>query len=293
MALDAARRGWIPQKAGHVAPAYLRRFPRCFRIEHPRPGPQAMTAEDAVPGDAGQIVDVMRAGFDQSWLDIMLYGCAGVEHYVESQIRLGPPARNRYMVCRKDGAVVGATEFRILGETLFWNNVAVLPAEQGSRVAATLLRAMVKEARGLGLRELSLDVLASNGKALAGYERMGLRPTAERTYWRGTFPQGGSLSNYSISDHAQAEVVQARFGFSQFSVEGGGRTWKVGRLGARYFRLQGWDCASDPGLAGFLGALEPERELLALLEGAPPREVPWHPLAVAKRMTGPLEGLRV
>jgi ribosomal protein S18 acetylase RimI-like enzyme len=262
-------------------------------IERRRCGAQPMIAANAVPGDAGRIVEVMRAGFDQAWLDITLYGCAGVEHYVEAQIRLGEPAHNRYMVCRKEGAVVGVTEFRILGETLFWNNVAVLPAEQGSGVGATLLRAMVKEARGLGLRELSLDVLESNVKGLAGYERIGLRTTAERSYWRGAFPRGANPGSFSVPDHSQAEVVHARFGFSQFSVEGGGRTWKVGRLGGRYFRLLGWECASDPDLAGFLGALEPERELLALLEGAPPREVPWQRLAVVKRMSGPLESLRV
>jgi hypothetical protein len=76
-------------------------------------------------------------------------------------------------------------------------------------------------------------------------------------------------------------------------VEGRGETWSVGRLGGRYFRLLGWECASHPGLAGFLGALEPERELLAMLEGPPPREVPWQRLAVARRMSGPLDGLRI
>jgi ribosomal protein S18 acetylase RimI-like enzyme len=252
-----------------------------------------MIVDNAVPGDAARIVEVVREGFDQAWLDIMIYGCAGVEHYVEAQIRLGVAARNQYLVCRKDGAVVGVTEFRTLGDTLFWNNVAVLPAEQGSGVGATLLRAMVKRARGLGLRDLALDVLESNVKGVAAYERLGLRTTAERSYWRGTFPRGGDLGRFSIGDHAEAEVVHARFGFSQFTVEGGGRTWKVGRLGGGYFRLLGWECASDPELGGFLGALEPERELLALLEGPPPRQVPWRRLAVAKRMGGPLESLRV
>jgi ribosomal protein S18 acetylase RimI-like enzyme len=252
-----------------------------------------MIADDAVPSDAARIVDVMRGAFDRAWLDITLYGCAGIEHYVEAQIRLGAPARNRYRVCRKDGVVVGVTEFRTLGETLFWNNVAVLPAEQGSGVGPTLLRAMVKEARSLGLRQLSLDVLDSNVKGLASYERIGLKTTGERSYWRGAFPRGAGLGGFSIADHAQAEVVHARFGFSQFTVEGRGETWSVGRLGGRYFRLLGWECASHPGLAGFLGALEPERELLAMLEGPPPREVPWQRLAVARRMSGPLDGLRI
>jgi ribosomal protein S18 acetylase RimI-like enzyme len=252
-----------------------------------------MTADNAVPSDAARIVELMREGFAQDWLDITLYGCAGVEHYVEAQLRLGAPARNHYKVCRKGGVVVGVTEFRILGETLFWNNVAVLPAEQGSGVGATLLRAMVQEGRDLGLRVLSLDALVSNVKAVAGYERIGLKTTAERSYWRGVFPRGSDLGHFSIPDHAQAEVVQARFGFSEFTVQGDGRTWTVGRLGARYFRLLGWECASDPGLARFLGALEPGRELLALLEEAPPREVSWQRLAVAKRMSGLLGSLRV
>jgi len=252
-----------------------------------------MTAEGAVPGDAGRIVEVIRQGFDPAWMGVILYGCAGVEHYVEAQIRLGASSPYRYKVCRQGGVIVGAAEFRILGATLFLNNVAVLPAGQGHGVGGTLLRVMVEEGRSQGLREFSLDVLGSNAPAVSWYERLGLKTTAERSYWLGTLPRAAAPGNYSSSDLAQANLVHARFGFSEFSVEGGSRTWKVGRLGGSYFRLVGWQCASDPGLAGFLGAMDSERKLLALVDGSPPEDVPWQLVAVTKRMSTPLEGLHL
>jgi ribosomal protein S18 acetylase RimI-like enzyme len=252
-----------------------------------------MTGHDAVPADAAQIVRVMRLGYDPSWLEVMLYGCDGVEHYVESQIRLGQACTYRYKVHRQDGEVVGVAEFRCLEATLFLNNIVVLPAGQGGGVGRALLREMVEEARQQGRTTLALDVLDTNARAMSWYERIGLEATSERSYWHGPLPGGAPSTSFTIPDHPQAEVVHARFGFSEFSVDGGGRTVRVGRLGPRYFRLVGWSSASDRNLTAFLGALEPSRRLLAILDSPPPEEPTWQRVAVAKRMSGPLASLRL
>jgi ribosomal protein S18 acetylase RimI-like enzyme len=252
-----------------------------------------MTGHDAVPSDSGQIVEVMRQGYDPSWLDVMLYGCAGVEHYVEAQIRLGQVSTYRYKVHRRDGEVVGVAEFRCLGATLFLNNIVVLPAGQGGGVGRALLREMVEEALEQGRSTLTLDVLDTNERAMSWYARIGLEATSERSYWHGPMPGGTPSTSFTISDLPQADVVQARFGFSEISVAGEGRTVRVGRLGPRYFRLLGWSSASDRDLTAFLGALEPRRRLLAILESPPPEEPSWQRVAVAKRMSAPLARLRL
>jgi ribosomal protein S18 acetylase RimI-like enzyme len=252
-----------------------------------------MTGDAAVPSDAVQIVKVMRQGYDQSWLDVILLGCAGVEHYVEAQIRLGQASTYRYRIHRQDGEIVGVAEFRSLGTTLFLNNIVVLPAGQGAGVGRTLLREMVQEARQQGRSRLSLDVLATNVRALSWYTRLGLETTSERSYWHGPMPGGAPSPSFTIPDHPQAEVVHARFGFSEFSVEEGGRTVRVGRLGTRYFRLLGRSRASDRSLTTFLGNLEPDRRLLAIIDSAPPEETTWQRVAIAVRMSAPLERVRL
>jgi ribosomal protein S18 acetylase RimI-like enzyme len=252
-----------------------------------------MTCDDAVPSDSVQIVKVMRQGYDPSWLDVMLYGCDGVEHYVEAQIRLGSASSYRYKVHRQAGEVVGVAEFRFRGTTLFLNNIVVLPAGQGAGVGRALLREMVQEARQQGRSTLSLDVLDTNARAMSWYARIGLEATSERSYWHGPMPGGAPSASFTIPDHPQAEAVHARFGFSEFAVEGDGRTVRVGRLGPRYFRLLGWSSASDRNLTAFLGALEPRRRLLAIVDSPPPEAPTWQRVAVARRMSAPLARLRL
>jgi ribosomal protein S18 acetylase RimI-like enzyme len=253
----------------------------------------AMQSHDAAPEDAGQIVHVMRQGYDPAWLDVMLYGCEGVEHHVEAQIRLGQASQYRYRVQRQAGEIVGVAEFRFLGKTLSLNNIVVLPAGQGAGVGRTLLREMVREAKQQGRTTLSLDVLETNVRAMDWYRRLGLETTSARSYWLGTLPRAASSDSFVIPDLPQADAVHARFGFSEFSVEGQERTVRVGRLGMRYFRLLGRQTAGDRDLLAFLGALEPERKLLAILDGARAEDPAWHLAAVAKRMSGPLESLRL
>jgi len=253
----------------------------------------ATQSHDAVPADAGQIVHVMRQGYDPAWLDVMLYGCEGVEHHVEAQIRLGRASQYRYKVHRQDGRIVGVAEFRIHGKTLELNNIVVLPSGQGGGVGRTLLREMVGEAMQQGRRTLCLDVLESNVRAMDWYTRLGLETTSGLGYWRGTLPRAASPDSFVIPDLPQADAVHARFGFSEFTVEGQERSVRVGRLGMRYFRLLGWQSASDRSLTAFLGALDPGRRLLAIIDSSSPGEPTWQLAAVAKQMSAPLESLRL
>jgi ribosomal protein S18 acetylase RimI-like enzyme len=57
--------------------------------------------------------------------------------------------------------------------------LSVLPDARASGIGALLLRAVESELAKLGVDELSLHVVSSNDRAMAFYERHGLRPFAQ------------------------------------------------------------------------------------------------------------------
>jgi ribosomal protein S18 acetylase RimI-like enzyme len=57
--------------------------------------------------------------------------------------------------------------------------LSVRPTERGQGIGTLLLRAVEDELAGLGVEELSLHVVSHNDKAMAFYERHGLRPFAQ------------------------------------------------------------------------------------------------------------------
>lgn len=60
--------------------------------------------------------------------------------------------------------------------------IYVLPERQGAGIGRRLWRAAARHLGGLGLRELVVWVLASNGPARRFYERQGALPVAERVF---------------------------------------------------------------------------------------------------------------
>lgn len=251
-----------------------------------------MNVENASPQDAREIVQLIRTGFDPAVLETMIYGCDGMHLFVEHNLRLGELAAYRYTIARDADRVLAAAEFRLHGDTLFLNYIAVHPDGQGGGLGRLVLRRAVAEARAAGLKRFALDVFTFNAKAAGWYERMGMATELERTVWTGPLPPPSRAPRFSVPDFAQAEAVHARFGFSELSVERGGEGCRVGRMGARYFRLVGRALAADEELHACLARLAPQRELLAIVEGAPPPAVPWKPLLVSRRMSAPLDELR-
>jgi len=57
--------------------------------------------------------------------------------------------------------------------------LSVDPRERGHGIGTLLLREVENELAGLGVGELSLHVISANDKAMAFYERHGLRPFAQ------------------------------------------------------------------------------------------------------------------
>lgn len=81
----------------------------------------------------------------------------------------------------RGGSVVGFCSFwRVLDE-LHINNLAVLPERRREGIATALLRRVLDEGAGLGVRRAMLEVRRSNTPALHLYERFGFSVTGVRS----------------------------------------------------------------------------------------------------------------
>lgn len=81
---------------------------------------------------------------------------------------------------REEGRLVGYVFAWILFDDLHVNNIAVLPDLQRRGIARRLMEGLLEEARGRGVKRVSLEVRPSNTAARTFYAGLGLRPIAER-----------------------------------------------------------------------------------------------------------------
>ena len=95
------------------------------------------------------------------------------------------PETRHYLVAEDDGVVVGYAGLRASAGQADVQTLAVARDRQGTGLGATLLRALLAEARERRAREVLLEVRAENTTAQAlyakaGFERIGIR----RGYYR-------------------------------------------------------------------------------------------------------------
>jgi hypothetical protein len=152
---------------------------------------------------------------------------------------------------------------------------------------------MVREARALGVLRFVLDVFVSNARAREWYERLGMEREFDRSFWIGPIMGAVPAPPFVTPDFPQADIIHGALGFSELTVEQAGKAARVGRLGSRFFRVVGGELALDEKLRGCLAAIDPSREILAILEGDAGIPSSWRKLVVARRMSVVMEGLRL
>ena len=253
----------------------------------------SMVFEDAKISDAPRIAALIRAGFEPEVVGATIYGCGGVDGFIAEHIRRRACSPFRYKVARSAAGIVGAADFRLQQETLFLSYIAVDPAGQGQGIASRLLANAVAEAAGDGLVRLGLDVFITNARAASWYERLGMHGEYERILATGPLEPDPEPGRFVIPDLAQAEAVQSRFGFSEFTLQDADCTQhRVGRIGDGYFRLVGKATAFDRHVHACLASFNPGRAVLAILED-PARLDTWRSLVVSRRMVATFSELRL
>jgi len=89
----------------------------------------------------------------------------------------------RYVVCERDGAVVGYIGTRTAADVCDITNVAVDPAFRRRHLASAMLGELLRQARGWGVTALTLEVREHNAPARAFYEKAGFRAIGRRKHY--------------------------------------------------------------------------------------------------------------
>lgn len=117
-------------------------------------------------------LDVVRG------IDTLVYPDPWAPEFVAGQLR--DTERWVHLVAERDGAVVGHAAFTVAVDEAHVTTVAVLPDEQGSGIGARLVAALCREAVARGLDAMTLEVRASNRRAVDLYRRFGFAPAGVR-----------------------------------------------------------------------------------------------------------------
>jgi ribosomal protein S18 acetylase RimI-like enzyme len=251
-------------------------------------GPTVLRA--ARVGDAHAIVAAVRSGFTDEQLGMFIYGCHGIERYVEYELGLPPAASSAmYLVAEHNGTVVGCADFRSGGSDVFLNYISVLPSHRALRIGTSLLAEGIRRADKAAER-LVLDVLERNVVAQNWYRHLGLSRIGSTIWWEVSPPEVRDLA-FGITGWPQAEASQQVFAFSTFTITTSTASYVVGRLGRDWFRVTAPAAIVDAEAWAALKAIDPNRRVLALIEdgGMPSSVEPrCRRLTSTLRLSGPL-----
>ncbi|MGA2796669.1 MAG: GNAT family N-acetyltransferase [Thermoguttaceae bacterium] len=247
----------------------------------------------AAPVHSESIVTAVREPFDAEVLELCIYGCEGITKYVARQIAVQSQGGDEHFSAAfADDEFAACAQLRRSPDKLFLNYIVVRPAFRSQGLASRLLAKAVTFAGAENRREIVLDVFADNAIPLAWYERLGFQRISTAA-WR-TIPLiPGDEVPVVLSDYPQAEACQREYGFSKFGVWAGGRSYNIGRLGTKWYRLTQPEALEAPGLTALLSRLDPGRNVFLLAaDNAPISGTQARLVARSYRMEANLESMR-
>jgi GNAT superfamily N-acetyltransferase len=179
-----------------------------------------------------------------------IYGSGKVHHYLASLVELADLVSEHILW----GAWIGQTlagyiHARQLERNWHLNEIATLPRHQGKGIGRSLFRKWIELGQARGFNGYSLDV-DPNSRAYQSYLRRGFEITKTSWTYEKQLPsvavsrRSGELTAKNVADAAMelsewesAQAWQKTYGFSRFRLTRQGKTWSIGRLGTKYFRV--------------------------------------------------------
>jgi ribosomal protein S18 acetylase RimI-like enzyme len=219
--------------------------------------------QQAAPDDAENVVELLRRSFRPEDLGLTIYGCHGIEAYL--RLEFAQPrefSTSTYLVARIAGQLAGFVEFRLLDGGPHVNYIAIDSAWQKIGIGSELLSAALKTRGTNSSPRLTLDVFEHNQTALNWYMAKGLRALRRTAFWTVALPPGEIESHWRVAGFALSEVTHSVLGFSSFNLIGPGRTFSVGRLARRWFRITEREFLHCRPALVALHCIEPGREVL-------------------------------
>jgi len=228
--------------------------------------PRIRAAEVA---DVPQIVELLREGFPADLLGYTIFGCRGIEVFLEDAIRnSGIPTGGQLFVTTQRGEVLAFAEIRWTFEDLFLNHIFVRADAQKRGIGSRLLLEAIGKFRPPGQATISLDVFAENRVARQWYESIGFSAREERVWlaWPLSGVRAGADHSWFASGLPGADRLHAVFGFSEFSLTTRSETYRVGRLGDDLFRISDARLPSDQSAWAALAAIDPRRGVFGVFD---------------------------
>ena len=141
--------------------------------------PPTLSIRRAMAGDAGRILDCLRAAFEPYR---SRYTPAGfLDTVLSPETIRGRLQAMTVLVAAEHDAIVGTLAYSLHGEEGHLRGMAVLPERQGSDIAASLLSQAEADLRRLGCARITLDTTEPLKRAVRFYLKRGFQPTGRVT----------------------------------------------------------------------------------------------------------------
>ncbi|ABS20611.1 ribosomal-protein-alanine acetyltransferase [Bacillus cytotoxicus NVH 391-98] len=113
--------------------------------------------------DIAQVVAIEEASFPTPWTADAFYRELTMNEY------------SQYIVVEKDGLVVGYCGLWIIIDESHITNIAILPEYRGQKLGDALLQEVMKQAKEMGAKTMTLEVRVSNEVAKQLYRKYGFQ----------------------------------------------------------------------------------------------------------------------
>ena len=224
----------------------------------------------AKPEDAMAITIVMRDGFNEKYLAVLIYGCAGITSYIKCLIKMSEGISDTaYVVAEVGGKIVGCVEFTYVGNSVFLNYISIASDYRNNGLGGKLLKEALRITSVGNADRMLLDVFEYNDMACGWYNKLGFEAEYRDCWWVIDVPVVNGCFPGVVHGYPQSEACRKAYGFSQFTVHTATGTYTVGCLGHRWFRVSSGDALTDKMLHVTLRKTDSTRRYLAILkEGA-------------------------
>ncbi len=239
--------------------------------------------------DVNDIVAIFRSAFDPWILERLIYGSRGIQRYIEIVLAAGDRCTPVFFVAGSDDRVLAAAEVGVGERGLILSYIATRAGSRSLGLATLLIGAAVRLGLDRNLHSMELDVFTDNTRAAGWYRRLGFETVAENAWWESSTVRHSTDELAMVSGLPQAEVCQRAFGFSEFTLLVPGRSFRIGRLGDRWFRLTDPGAMDHPQVQATLASMDDRRRLLIVGPISHPSVAStWELVARSDRLSVPL-----
>jgi ribosomal protein S18 acetylase RimI-like enzyme len=162
-----------------------------------------LTSASSLPTDA--LAELFTAGYEDYYVPLRIDEAA-----LGFMIRAWDLALDSSRIALRDGRPVGVCMLGLRGDEAWIGGLGVVAAERRGGLGRRLMETVLNEARGCGVREVRLEVIVENERAIPLYERLGFERTRELEVW--SLPGAPGRPQETDADRAHAWIREHRRG---------------------------------------------------------------------------------